>query len=54
MSVLQAAFDALEAAAHADNGAVLVHLIKEVVSHLEHAGAVQNPTSLQERGFRRL
>jgi hypothetical protein len=27
-----------------------VHLLKEVISHLEHAGAVQNPSSLQERG----
>jgi hypothetical protein len=54
LSVLQSAFNALEAASHADNDAVLVHLIKEVVSHLEHAGAVQNPTSLQEREVRKL
>jgi len=51
LSVLQAAFNALdEAAMCLENNGVLVHLIKEVISHLEHAGAVQSPTSLQERG----
>ncbi|KAL2069053.1 hypothetical protein VTL71DRAFT_15391 [Oculimacula yallundae] len=50
-SILQAAFTALqEAIKKPDN--VLVHLLKEVISHLEHAGAVQDPTSLEERGTR--
>jgi hypothetical protein len=51
LSVLQATHHALdEAVKHNDH--VLVHLIKEVISHLEHAGAVLDPTSLQERGVR--
>ncbi|KAE8444619.1 hypothetical protein EG329_014367 [Mollisiaceae sp. DMI_Dod_QoI] len=55
LSVLQAAFNALDeaTASHTNNNSVFVHLIKEVISHLEHAGAVQNPSSLQERGIRR-
>ena len=53
LSVLQATLHALdEAAKH--NDTMLVYLIKEVISHLEHAGAVQDPTSLQERGMRAL
>jgi hypothetical protein len=49
VSVLQAASDALnEAARHSES--VLVHLVTEVISHLEHAGAVHDPSSLQERG----
>jgi hypothetical protein len=42
-------FNALdEAVKHSDS--ILTHLIKEVISHLEHAGAVLDPKSLQERG----
>ena len=53
LSVLQAPLHALdEAAKH--NDTMLVYLIKEVISHLEHAGAVQDPTSLQERGLKAL
>lgn len=48
LSVLQAAFDALDMAISRNND-VLAHLLKEVISHLEHAGAVRDPTSLQER-----
>jgi hypothetical protein len=32
----------------------MVYLIKEVISHLEHAGAVLDPSSLQERGMKGL
>lgn len=54
-SVLQAAYNALdEAAARLDNDGVRLHLLREVISHLEHAGAVQNPSSLQERRIRKL
>jgi hypothetical protein len=54
LSVLQAAFNALEeAVTRTDNNEVLVHLLKEVISHLEHAGAVQTPSSFQERGIRK-
>jgi len=49
VSVLQAASDALDEAAR-HNESVLVHLLTEVISHLEHAGAVHDPSSLQERG----
>ena len=53
LSILSATFDALNGAImHSDN--VLVHLFKEVISHLEHAGAVQDPTSLQERSINKL
>jgi hypothetical protein len=53
LSVLQATLHALdEAVKH--NDTVLVYLINEVISHLEHAGAVLDPTSLQERGMRML
>ena len=49
-SILQASFNALtDAMKHGD--VVLVHLVKEVISHLEHAGAVLEPKSLQERGL---
>jgi hypothetical protein len=53
LSILQATFKALEDG-KLRNDDVLVHLLKEVISHLEHAGAVYDPTSLQERGFRKL
>lgn len=55
-SVLQAACNALDkaAAARLDNDGVRVHLLKEVISYLEHAGAVLNPSSLQERRMRKL
>lgn len=50
--MLQGAFNSLtDAMKHGDP--VLVHLIKEVVSYLEHAGAVLEPRSLQERGLNR-
>jgi hypothetical protein len=49
VSVLQAASDALDEAAR-HNQSVLVHLVTEVISHLGHAGAVHDPSSLQERG----
>jgi hypothetical protein len=53
LSILQATFNALDGAKFRyDN--VLVHLLKEVISHLEHAGAVHDPTSLQERGLSKL
>ena len=53
LSVLQATFNAVDEAVK-QNDIVLVHLLKEVISHLEHAGAVRDPTSLQERQcFRR-
>ncbi|KAE9368274.1 ankyrin [Stipitochalara longipes BDJ] len=51
LSVLQATHHALdEAVKHDDH--VLVYLVKEVIAHLEHAGAVLDPSSLQERGVR--
>jgi hypothetical protein len=51
LSVLQATHHALdEARKHGEE--VLVHCIREVVAHLEHAGAVLDPSSLQERGVR--
>jgi len=28
---------------------VLIHLLKEVISHLKHANAVVDPTSFEER-----
>jgi hypothetical protein len=31
------------------NNGVLMHMFKEVISRLEHAGAVIDPTSFQER-----
>lgn len=50
--MLQAAFNALtNAMKHGDP--VTVHLVKEVISYLEHAGAVLEPRSLQERGLSR-
>lgn len=52
-SILHATYSALDDAVK-QTDSVLVHLLREVISHLEHAGAVQNPTSLQERGVRRL
>ena len=49
MSVLQATCNALEGATkHGD--CILVHLLREVIAHLEHAGAVLDPKSIQERG----
>jgi hypothetical protein len=52
LSVLQATHHALdEAVKHNDH--VLVYLVKEVISHLEHAGAVLDPSSLLERGVKR-
>ncbi|RDL38675.1 uncharacterized protein BP5553_03015 [Venustampulla echinocandica] len=53
LSVLQAAFDALDGAVLRNDG-VLAHLLKEVISHLQHAGAVIDPMSLQERGINKL
>lgn len=50
-SILHATYNALDDAVK-QTDSVLVHLLREVISHLEHAGAVQNPTSLQERGIR--
>ncbi|KAF4622728.1 hypothetical protein G7Y89_g14300 [Cudoniella acicularis] len=49
LSVLQSARHALDEAVKHDQ-AIQIHLLREVISHLEHAGAVQNPTSLLERG----
>jgi hypothetical protein len=48
-SVLQATFAARNEAV-LNNDLVRLHLLKEVISHLEHSGAVAYPTSLQERG----
>jgi hypothetical protein len=53
LSVLQATHHALDEAVKHDKH-VLVHLINEVIAHLEHAGAVLDPSSLQERGRRSL
>jgi len=52
-SILHVTFNALHGARMRGDD-VLVHLFKEVISHLEHAGAVQDPTSLQERGISKL
>ncbi|KAK0109879.1 hypothetical protein ONS95_002550 [Cadophora gregata] len=52
-SILHATYNALDDAVK-QTDSVLVHLLREVISHLEHAGAVQNPTSLQERGTRKV
>ncbi|KAH7336222.1 hypothetical protein BKA65DRAFT_29867 [Rhexocercosporidium sp. MPI-PUGE-AT-0058] len=52
MSILHATFNALDAAVK-QTDKVLVHLLKEVISYLEHAGAVQDPTSLEERGAKK-
>ncbi|KAL5317468.1 hypothetical protein ACEPPN_014563 [Leptodophora sp. 'Broadleaf-Isolate-01'] len=51
-SILHATFNALDEAVK-QTDIVLVHLLKEVISHLEHAGAVQDPTSLEERSTRK-
>jgi hypothetical protein len=49
-SILQATCNALEnATKHGD--AIQIHLLKEVISHLEHAGAALQPKSTQERGM---
>jgi len=48
-SVLQATFAARNEAV-LNNDLVRLHMLKEVISHLEHSGAVAYPTSLQERG----
>lgn len=50
LSIIQATFKALEDA-KLRNDDVLIHLLKEVISHLEHAGAAHDPTSLEERGL---
>jgi ankyrin repeat protein len=47
-SILQATFNARSGYV---NDAVKLHLYKEVVSYLQHEGAVPDPTIFQERGF---
>ncbi|KAH8672774.1 hypothetical protein BGZ60DRAFT_485198 [Tricladium varicosporioides] len=51
-SVLQATSNALDEAVK-NKQELLAHLLREVISHLEHAGAERNPTSILERGIRR-
>jgi hypothetical protein len=50
LSVLQATLAARDKAVLA-NDRIRMHMFKEVISHLELAGAVTHPTSLQERGW---
>jgi hypothetical protein len=52
VSILQATYNAKLAAVLRDD-TISIHLFKEVISHLEYAGAVPDPTSLEERGFGR-
>jgi hypothetical protein len=52
MSILQATYSAKTAAVLRDDK-ISIHLFKEVISQLEYAGAVPDPTSLEERGFGR-
>ncbi len=48
-SILLATFAARDKAVLA-NERIRMHMFKEVISHLEHAGALLYPNSLQERG----
>jgi hypothetical protein len=52
VSILQATYNAKSAAVLRDE-TISIHLFKEVISQLEYAGAVTDPTSLEERGFGR-
>lgn len=46
---MQAAHNALHGATRSGD-IVLVYMMREVVSYLEHGGAIVDPSSLQERG----
>lgn len=48
--MLQAAFNARDAAVKRGDG-IQMHLMKEVVAYLEHAGAQLEPRSMLERGM---